>query len=165
MERRLKRGQFNSNPTAPSMLGSDHAREHMPVDVLELVAHDMVQPLHSIKLQLDVLADRLRSGNVPKSEVVRILAACSARSSELADQLRSGIAARRGGASAYVVHVSRCDLGAIANDVIKGIDLAQRERIVVSGIERSLEGYWDGERITQVLRELVENALKYSAAR
>jgi len=141
---------------------TDPRTEPAPADLLEIAAHDAIQPLHSIKLQLDLLARKLQKGEISTEAVLETLLIMSRRTSTLAAQLRSAIQARRDGSSAYVVHVTRCDFTAIINGVIKQFDPGERERIILTGHERVLEGYWDGDRIAQVIRELVENAFKYS---
>jgi len=137
-------------------------RGESPADLLEIAAHDAIQPLHSIKLQLDLIARRLQKGEISTEALLESLVTMSRRTSTLAVQLRAAIQARRDGSSAYVVHVTRCDFIAIINGVIKQLAPSQRERIALTGHERVLEGYWDGDRIAQVIRELVENAFKYS---
>ena len=141
---------------------SDPGVEPVPADLLEIAAHDAMQPLHAMKLQLDLLARRLRAGETTKDDVAEALAAMSARMGTVADQLRAAIRARRAGSSAYVVHVIRSDLAAIVATAIEQLAPEERARIAVSGVDQLLEGYWDGDRIAQVVRELVENAFKYS---
>ena len=131
-------------------------------DLLEIGAHDVLQPLASIKAQADLLLRRMRQREVSKEEIVETLTAISSRSSVLADRLRIALEAHRTGRSAFVVHVVRSDIAAIIHGVLKQFGAAERERITVVGDEASLEGLWDADRIAQVLRDLIENAFKYS---
>ena len=131
-------------------------------DLLEIGAHDVIAPLASIKAQADLLSRRLRQRDIPKEDILETLAAISSRSSALADRLRIALEAHRTGRSAFVVHVTRTDLAAIIHTLLNQFAPSERARITVSGHEDALEGHWDGERIAQVLRDLIENAFKYS---
>lgn len=131
-------------------------------DLLEIGAHDVIQPLASIKAQADLLERRLRQRDVPKEEIIEILQSISSRSAGLADRLRNALEAHRAGRSAFVVKVARSDMAAIIHTLVTQLGPAERERVIVSAPEGSVEGYWDGERVAQVLRDLLENAFKYS---
>jgi signal transduction histidine kinase len=144
--------------------GSARLSASETTDLLEIGAHDVIQPLASIKAQADLLLRRLRQREVSKEEIVETLATISSRSSALADRLRIALEAHRTGRSAFVVHVQRCDIAAITHAVLNQFGPIERERITLAGPEGSLEGHWDAERIAQVLRDLIENAFKYSPA-
>ena len=139
-----------------------HLSTSETTDLLEIGAHDVIQPLASIKAQADLLMRRLRQREVPKEEILEALAAISSRSSALADRLRIALEAHRTGRSAFFVHVKRCDIAAIIHTVLNQFGVGERARITVSGDERSLEGLWDEDRIAQVLRDLIQNAFKYT---
>lgn len=133
-----------------------------PTDLLEIGAHDVIAPLASIKAQADLLSRRLRQRDIPREDILETLAGISSRSSALADRLRIALEAHRTGRSAFVVHVTRCDLAAIIHTLLSQFGSSERRRITLSGHEGALEGHWDGDRIAQVLRDLIENAFKYS---
>lgn len=134
-----------------------------PTDLLEIGAHDLIQPLTSMKAQADLLARQVRKGAASSETLLEGLASISERASALADRLAEAIVSHRHGASAFRVHASRCDLARLLDTLLSNLGLEERSRIVVFCDQSALEGYWDGPRIAQVLRDLIQNALKYSA--
>jgi signal transduction histidine kinase len=134
-----------------------------PTDLLEIGAHDLIQPLTSVKAQADVLARHIRNGTASPEVLLEGLASISDRASALADRLAEAIVSHRHGASAFAIHASRCDLAQLLDTLLSNLGPEERRRIVVRRDQGALEGYWDGPRIAQVLRDLVQNALKYSA--
>lgn len=135
-----------------------------PTDLLEIGAHDLIQPLTSLKIQADLLARRVRKGTASPEVLIAGLASISDRAAALAERLAEAIESHRHGASAFAIHASRCDLTGLLDTLLSNLGPEERARIVVSREEEgAVEGYWDGRRIAQVLRDLIQNALKYSA--
>ena len=139
-----------------------HVSPSDTTDLLEIGAHDVLAPLASIKAQADLLLRRMRTREVERDEIVDTLSAISMRTSALADRLRIALEAHRTGRSAFVVHVTRADIAAIIHNVLKQFGQSERARITIAGDEGPLDGLWDSDRIAQVLRDLIENAFKYS---
>lgn len=121
------------------------------------------RPLTSIKVQADLLARHVRKGTASPEVLTEALASISGRASALADRLAEAIVSHRHGASAFAIHASRCDLARVLDTLLSNLGPEERRRIVVSRDQGALEGYSDGHRIAQVLRDRIQNALKYSA--
>ena len=136
----------------------EQARE--PLD--EISTHDLVQPLTAIKMQAQMAARHLRSDDASVTEAALALDAIAERAGMLAEDVAMQLLATDGEHGLASLHDAPCDLVALLRAAIRGFEPSERARIIVTAPE-SLVGRWDGERIIQVARNLVGNALKYSA--
>lgn len=161
---RAERGEAATGDHRGSAVGQGHnVAQPEPTDLLEIGAHDLIQPLTSLKVQADLLARQVRKGTASPEVLMEGLASISERASALADRLAEAIVSHRHGASAFAIHATRCDLARLLDTLLSNLGPEERQRIVVSRDPGALEGYWDGPRIAQVLRDLLQNAMKYSA--
>ena len=127
----------------------------------EISTHDLVQPLTAIKLQAEMLARRLRGGSASDDEVLMTLDAIAERAGTLSDTLAAQLSETNGELDATLLRRAPCDLVAAVQAGIAGFNDDDRARIALEA-PSMIDGLWDAERIAQVARNLVGNALKYS---
>jgi len=129
---------------------------------ISLAAHELRSPLTAIKGYAQLLARQARKTTVPDSmlQSVRAIEQQSVRMSEMIGELLDASRIRRG---AFQVQLATCDLVPLAQTVIEKRRPNYPRHTVVLSIEApSLVGAWDVTRIEQILRDLLDNAARYS---
>ncbi|HET7753463.1 MAG TPA: HAMP domain-containing sensor histidine kinase [Anaeromyxobacteraceae bacterium] len=127
-------------------------------EFLSIASHELKTPLTSLRLQLELLSRRLGPNGPPQIAAARRQEErLEALISELLDvtRIRAGkFALRRG----------TVDLSALVGTVVERFaSELERSRITLSTeLAPGLVGHWDGERLDQVVTNLVSNAVKYA---
>ena len=134
-------------------------------DFLLTASHELRTPLTSVKATAQLVAryldqpkpDRSRIGSMMKrlqSEIGRL----ETLSLDLLDAARI----QRG---RFELHPKPCDLVAMATDVLTVLGRSSHRQPghrLVMDAEQPVSGFWDPQRLQQVVTNLVSNALKYS---
>ncbi len=133
---------------------------------LDAVAHDLANPLTTVKGQTQLLRRRAQRGRAGLATLETGLAAIEAatdRATRLIGELTD--AARLEAQRPLELRRTAIDLVALAKDSIT------ESQAAASGQQLHLEagvpevvGWWDADRLTRVLENLVANAIKYSPA-
>jgi PAS domain S-box-containing protein len=125
-----------------------------------IVSHDLRNPLSAITLGTTTLLRRDELDERAMKAVLRIQASAE-RATRMIRDLLDFTQARLGGG--LPVQRQALDLGALTRQVVEEARMSAPERLLqVSTPARALRGCWDPDRITQLLTNLVGNALKYS---
>ncbi len=131
-------------------------------EFLGMVAHDLRNLLAAILGSLQILAHRATQPSPARQQHVLLLIDTAAHSmSRLLDDLRD---ASTIGAGHFAIHTAQTDLAAIARRVVELQQASAVDHRLTVNAPARLEGTWDGERLNQLLTNLVSNALKYSPA-
>jgi signal transduction histidine kinase len=140
---------------------AEQARQRLQ-EFLGMVAHDLRSPLAAILGSLQILTHRATQVPAARQQRVLQLIEMSAQSmNRLLDDLRD---ASTTGAGRFVVHTAQSDLAAIARQVVELQQAPAADHYLVLDAPNHLEGMWDGQRLSQLLTNLVSNAIKYSPA-
>jgi signal transduction histidine kinase len=137
--------------------------EQVREEFLATIVHDLRQPLTKIRGYAQ-LANRNLGRPTPdlphvQEELARIIAATD----ELQALLATLVDASRTALGALIFHPVPTDLGTLLHQTISQLPPAVAERVAVQtppGFDAT--GWWDRERIGQVLTNLLTNAGKYS---
>jgi signal transduction histidine kinase len=140
---------------------SDLARQRLQ-QFLAMVAHDLRNPLAALFGALQVLErPELPPLSARQQQVLGLSMSSAASMIRLLDDLRD---ASRIGTGHFTLRKSQTDLAEIVRRVAElQQPLAPAHRLIIEMPEH-LEGMWDGERLNQLLANLISNAVKYSPA-
>lgn len=126
--------------------------------LIGIVSHDLRNPISAIAMATDLL---LGDDELPDSQVrtvVRIQSS-AARASRMISDLLDFTQARLGGG----IRMERrpVDVHAVVRQVVEELELANPDRRIEVVQEGDGRGYWDPDRLAQVVSNLASNALQY----
>jgi PAS domain S-box-containing protein len=130
---------------------------------LGTISHDLRNPLAVIKLTADAL---LRRGDLKGAAVARNLgriAYTAERLERLISQLMDFARSRHGGG--FVLERSHTELPAICRQVIDAFEVTHAPRTITLEAEGPCVGEWDRDRLTQLVQNLISNALEHGKKR
>ena len=125
-----------------------------------IVSHDLRTPLSTILTSVAVLLQRGELDE-KQAKAVAWIAASSERAERMIRDLLDFTQARIGGG--IPVQRSPLDMHALTRQIVDEIRAAHLEREIQLEHSGDGRGEWDSDRVTQVLTNLVSNALQYSA--
>jgi signal transduction histidine kinase len=130
-------------------------------ELIALAAHELHGPLASLQLAAESLAARADASSPQAiARMSTTIVAQSRRLNRLVDHM---LDAARVMSSRLVIVPERIDLSALVRDLVASM----RERLELSGSELRLDvqdavtGDWDGDRLAQVIQNLLDNAIKF----
>jgi signal transduction histidine kinase len=135
------------------------ARAEYEKQLVGIVSHDLKNPLGAIAMSASLLLKRGQLDEQQGKAIARIVSSTE-RANRLIGDFLDYTRARAGG----VLPVNRavCDIHRLAAQVIDEVHLAHPDREIAVSTEGSGWGEWDGDRIAQVISNLVANALQHS---
>jgi PAS domain S-box-containing protein len=134
-------------------------------EFLAAAAHDLKNPLAAIKAQVQLLGRQTRAGRTPDPDrltsmtesIDRMVSRVDAQVEELLDLARLQMA------SPPALERESTDLVASVRDIVSEYrQLSSAHLLEFDMSEPRLEGHWDGRRLTRAIRNLIDNAIKYS---
>ncbi len=127
--------------------------------LIGIVSHDLRNPLNAIKMGSGLLARREEFDERSKKTVLGIQSSTN-RAIRLVNDLLDFTQARLGGG----IRIERTpvDLHELLRMAVQEIEAVHPGRALSLKLEGDGRGSWDGDRLTQVIQNLVTNALKYS---
>ena len=131
-------------------------------EFLAMVVHDLRNPLAAILGSLQLLQQSATQTFPARQQQMLQLSVAAARSMErLLDDLRD---AGTIGAGHFAIRKAQADLAEIARRVAALQQTTATHHHLILDSPEHLEGMWDGERLNQLLTNLISNAVKYSPA-
>lgn len=127
--------------------------------LLGMLGHDMRNPLNAIVLTATSLAE-LNAGeevSAAANSLIRSGASIKALLDDLVDFNRTKLG------MGINIEVGEADLAALVADELKQHRAAHPRRRIEMTVDGDTHGRWDGERLQQVLRNLVSNAIAYGS--
>ena len=128
---------------------------------LAILGHDLRSPLSAMILGAEKLARSEGLADRDARIAVRV-AHSGARMARMIEDLLDLTRTRLGGG--IPVHVAPIDLVPLCELVVTEFQVVHPDREVQLQVVGDLHGEWDGDRLTQVLSNLVANALQYGDA-
>jgi signal transduction histidine kinase len=135
-------------------------RERFEQELVAMVSHELGSPLSVISLGASRL---LNSATDPESKrgIVTRIAAAAARAIRLTQDLLTFTEARHG--NRIPMHPKCADLHRVVHDTVESLRLEHGSQRIVIEREGSATGDFDEDRISQILTNLVSNAIRYGA--
>jgi PAS domain S-box-containing protein len=127
--------------------------------LLGIVSHDLRNPLNAVVLSAGLLRRRQDLDDRAMKTVVRIQSA-SERAARMISDLLDFTQARLGGGIRIVRQPT--SLVELTGPVLDEMEVGHPGREIRATFDGDLSGEWDGDRLAQVVQNLVSNALKYS---
>jgi signal transduction histidine kinase len=143
-------------------ISAERAVEQMKSDFVSMVSHELRTPLTSIYGFAETLLRRdVLFGEQERETFLGYIASESARLTEIVDALLNVARLESGDLE---VQVEPIDVRSLVSEVVSSLDDvgANAHRFVVELPEEPLDAEADGEKLRQVLLNLVDNALKFS---
>jgi len=131
-------------------------REQQQQDFLAIVAHDLRTPLTALKGYASLMQRR-------KAYNERSMAIMVAQAERLDRLVSDVLEVSRLDAHRLELHKSEVELTHMVRQcVAEAEDVAERHPVRVELPDHPITGWWDSDRICQVIQNLVSNAIKYS---
>ncbi|WP_073559010.1 PAS domain-containing protein [Archangium sp. Cb G35] len=127
-------------------------------DVVAIVSHDLRTPLNAISLSATSLLNREGVDERTSKAATRIRAAADRASRMIRDLLDFNQARMRG----LPVHCGPLDFHAHVLRVVREVRVAHPDRYIGFHASGEGQGQWDGDRLAQVVTNLVGNAIQHS---
>ncbi len=134
-------------------------RQEFERQLIGIVSHDLRNPLNTIALAADMLIKSAGLGERSLRNVLRIQRA-SERATRMIHDLLDFTRARLG--AGIPIERRRTDLGAVFRGIVDDTRVGHPDRRIDFHASGDLTGAFDGDRLAQVLTNLLENALKYA---
>lgn len=128
-------------------------------DFIGIVAHELKTPITILKLNIQLLAEKLKGKDRERSDLVRDMKHEIELLTNLIDDLLTMNTITAG---TFTIDKRAFDIGQLLKQVIHDIGTRARS---ISLESRSLKVHADPDRIRQVITNLVENAVKYAPGR
>jgi PAS domain S-box-containing protein len=128
--------------------------------LLAIVGHDLRTPLSGVLMGARILQAHRTLAPPDRSAVDRIIRQAERMNRMVHDLL--DYSRLRVGQRLTVVH-ARCDLAAIAAEVVAAMSVSEPERAVRLVVHGDARGEWDTDRLSQVLSNLIGNALAHGS--
>jgi signal transduction histidine kinase len=159
----LERARLYAGEARARQAAEDLARQRQ--EFVATASHELKTPLTTLLGHVELLGRQL-SRPVPDTARVNrylgVLQSAAGRLGALVDDLLDTARIQQG---YLALRLAPCDLVVIARDVLQraeeSIERTARHTLALDA-PTSVPGVWDGERLDQVLSNLVSNALKYS---
>jgi signal transduction histidine kinase len=139
--------------------------ERVQEEFLSALAHDLKNPLTTVRGQIQLLHRRINRGEPPDAERLETaldsIDNATTRMMNLLEELADVMRLRAG--QEIDLHRALTDLVAVTRRVSdEHARISERHQIRVLADVAELIGFWDGARLERVLGNLLGNAIKYS---
>jgi PAS domain S-box-containing protein len=136
--------------------------DRLKEDFLSMASHEFRNPLTALRLQVELLARRLRKATAPEAWLERQLAVVEAQIDRMEGLLGMLLDVSRINAGRFALELAELDLAELTREAVERF----RPEVEATGTELrvradGVKGRWDRMRLDQVVTNLVSNAIKY----
>jgi PAS domain S-box-containing protein len=137
-----------------------HRREELQRLLVGVVSHDLRNPLSAVRTGVEVL---FRSEGLPDRHVKTLLRVRNSalRMERLVRDLLDYTVIR--GGETLPVHLQPCRLSDVVEPVVEEVEATSAGREIARQGDPAVAGRWDADRLSQVVSNLLTNAVKYGA--
>jgi signal transduction histidine kinase len=136
----------------------DHSKEMF----LAILGHDLRTPLGAVMMSAEFMLET-QELKEPHLTLTSRIASSSKRMNQMIGALLDFTRSRLGGGIPIVR--AQMNMGKVVHDVVGEISAAHPDRTINIDARGALQGDWDCARMSQVLTNLIGNALEYGAGR
>jgi signal transduction histidine kinase len=136
----------------------DHSKEMF----LAILGHDLRTPLGAVMMSAEFMLET-KELDEPHLTLTTRISSSAKRMNKMIGALLDFTRSRLGGGIPIVR--AEMNMGKVVHDVVEEMAAAHPDRTIKIDARGSLRGEWDCARMSQVLSNLIGNALEYSAAR
>ncbi|HEX6121670.1 MAG TPA: ATP-binding protein, partial [Ktedonobacterales bacterium] len=154
-------GQISGAVAAANDITQTYRLEQQKDEFLSIASHELKTPLTSLKLLVQLTYRRLRRADSPEAEHILAMEHSIARMERLVNDL---LDVTRINAGKLDLLLEACDLSALCRQTAEEQRATSARPITLDTPATPLLAEADPERISQVLSNLLSNALKYSPA-
>jgi len=129
---------------------------------ISIASHELKTPLTSIKGMAQLLIRAHNADRIDPSRLGRQLTTIDTQAERLQDLIDDLLDISRIQSGRLELRTEPCDLAAIVKEVATSLPEDRRLRVRMTA-DQPVPGAWDPMRLEQVARNLLDNALKYSA--
>jgi signal transduction histidine kinase len=134
--------------------------DQMKSDFVAIASHELRTPLTAIHGYVTTLARRF--DQLPPEEVQRFLETISRQSERMAKLVEDLLLVSRIEAGTIRINVLPVDVGSLLEGTVESLGPSERSRVRLEVVEPEGPVELDPDRLDQVLRNLIGNALKFS---
>jgi signal transduction histidine kinase len=134
----------------------DHSKEMF----LAILGHDLRTPLGAVMMSAEFMLET-KELKEPHLTLTSRIASSSKRMNQMIGALLDFTRSRLGGG--IPIERAKMNMGKAVHDVVDEMAAAHPDRTIKVDARGGLEGEWDCSRMSQVLTNLIGNALEYSA--
>lgn len=137
-------------------------QERLRRELIANVSHELATPLTAIQGFTEALLDGVVQGQGEREETTRLIAREASRLRRLVDQLRQ-VALFEGGAQA--LDRAPLDIPALASETLDvlGGEIERKQITIANALPAGLPAVFaDGDRVTEILLNLLDNALRHT---
>ncbi len=150
----------NARQRAEQLVAQDKERADFEQQLIGIVSHDLRSPISAILLGANALLRREGLDDRAMRAAVRIHSSAQRAARMVRDLLDFTQARLAGG---IPIRPQPTNLYNLVRSVAEEVQATHPERNLHLSLHGNLDGIWDGDRLTQVLTNLLVNALKYGS--
>jgi signal transduction histidine kinase len=136
----------------------DHSKEMF----LAILGHDLRTPLGAIMMSAEFMLETHELAE-PHLTLTSRISSSSKRMNQMIGALLDFTRSRLGGGIPIVR--ANMNMGKVVHDVVNEIAAANPDRMIKVDARGSLQGEWDCARVSQLLTNLIDNALEYGSGK
>lgn len=154
---------LQAGPSMPSQAAPQPSTADERDEYISLTAHELRSPLTSVKGYAQLLLRGARKDPDYPEHNLRALLAIEQQASRMSDMVAEMLDASRIQRGAFEIHLRPTDMYTLARRVVElrrpGLE---RHDLRFETDLADLVGRWDAQRVEQVIRDLVDNAIRFS---
>ncbi len=132
-------------------------------DFLSIASHELKTPLTSLRGYAELLSQRLSRDAASDQRTLRYLAIIEQQVRRLSGLVDTLLDISHLDAGQLQIQPTVCEIVSIVRAMAEPLrELSQQHTIIINAMAERIEGFWDADRVQQIVANLVTNAVRYS---